>query len=102
MVFLLTFSALSIDNKRGGWDGRQGEVTGVTDGKSPCLEHPMCRNDAHTVANDTPVGYIHSWREQTQILTAQCAHSMSAIVPAITLEYQGVPFRGAGRLTFNT
>ena len=83
-----------------GWKG--GGVTGMTDGKRSCLEHFMCRNDDHTVTNDTPVGYIYSWREQAQIPTIQCAHSMGAIVPAITLEDQGVPFRGAGRLTFNT
>ena len=62
MVFLLSLSAISIDNSRGGWDGQQGGVGwGGVGGwgerwKNHPLRHPMNSYDAHTVANDIPVG----------------------------------------------
>ena len=40
---------------RVGWGGCMGWAGG---GKNPCLGHPMSSHDAHTVANDTPVGHI--------------------------------------------
>ena len=57
MVFLLSLSAISIDNRRGGWDGWWG---GMGVGKNPRLGHPMSSHDDHTVANETPVGHIVS------------------------------------------
>ena len=44
-----------------GWGGvGWGEVGGVGGGKNYPLGHPMSSHDAHTVANDTPVGHIAS------------------------------------------
>ena len=45
-IFLPSLSAVSIDNREGGWD--------------PCLGYPMSSHDAHTVANNTIVGPIVS------------------------------------------
>ena len=39
---------------------RWGGVGGVKGGKNYPLGHPMSSHDAHTVANDTPVGHIAS------------------------------------------
>ena len=55
MVFLLSLSTISIDNRGGGWDGGwggvgQGGVNGVGGGKKHRLGHPMSSHDAHTVA----------------------------------------------------
>ena len=46
MVFLPSLSAVSIDNRGGGWDRRWGGVgcggvSGVGDGNNPYLGHPM-------------------------------------------------------------
>ena len=55
MVLLLSLSAISIANGMGGgveWVG------GVGGGKKPCLGYSMSSHDAHTVANNTPVGHM--------------------------------------------
>ena len=54
-----------LDNRGGGWDVWQGGVGwggmgGVGGGKNHPLGHPMSSHEAHTVANDTPVGHIAS------------------------------------------
>ena len=43
----------------GGWVGWEvcGWVGGMEGGKNPNLGHPVNSHDAHTVANDTPVGH---------------------------------------------
>ena len=51
-VFFLSLSTISIDNRGGGWDGRQGGVGG---GKNYPLGHSMSSHDTHTVANE------HQW-----------------------------------------
>ena len=44
-----------------GWGGMgRGGVGGVGGGKNYPLGHPMSNHDAHTVANNTPVGHIAS------------------------------------------
>ena len=66
MVFLLSLSVVSIDNRGGvGWAARQGGMGrggwgGVGGGKNHCLGHSMNSHDAHTVANETVVGPIVS------------------------------------------
>ena len=61
--------------KRGG----VGVVGGV---KNPCLGHPMSSHEAHTVANDTPVGHIVSGSKSRSPLPIWYL----PIVPAVTLE----------------
>ena len=80
----MSVSAISIDNRGGGWDGWLVGWGGVGGGKNPHLGHPMNSHETHTVTNDTIVG--HSQWEQIQVPTAQLVPSMSAIVPAVTLE----------------
>ena len=60
-----SISAVSIDNRGGGWDERwggvgRGAVGGLGGGKNHHLGHPMSSHDALTVANDTTVGPIVS------------------------------------------
>ena len=67
MVFLPSLSARSIVKRGGGWDGwwvKMGSDGvgwgGVEHSRNPCLGHSISSHDAHTVANDTPLGYIVS------------------------------------------
>ena len=50
MVFLPSFSNVSIAYRGGGWEGKQGGIGG---GKTPQLGHSMNSHDAHMVANAT-------------------------------------------------
>ena len=81
MVFLLSFSAISIANRGSGWDGQQG---GLGDRKMPYLQHLMSSRDTHTQYTCEPQSH---W-EQTQVPTAQLVPSMGATVPSMTLEGQ--------------
>ena len=54
---------------------------GMRGGKNRLFGHPMSSHDAHTLANDTPLGHIVSG-----VPTAQLVPSMGAIVLAVTLE----------------
>ena len=58
-------SAISNNNRGGGWDGRQGGWDrtgrgGVGGGKNHSFGHSISSHGAHTVANDTPVSHIAS------------------------------------------
>ena len=65
-----------------GWGGVEG-------GKNLRLGHPMSSHEAHTVADDTPVGHIVSGRLGANPgPTAQLAPSMGVIVPVVTFEGQ--------------
>ena len=69
MEFLLSFSAVSFDNRVGALDGWGWVKSGIGWGgwcrrwQNPYIGHPMSSHDANTMANDTPVGHIVSGSE---------------------------------------
>ena len=60
--------------------GREG-VGGVGGGKNHTLGHPMSSHDAHTVANNTPVGHIASGSKYRSPLSNWCPPWVSLSQP---------------------
>ena len=103
-VLLPSLSAVSIDNRGGGWDGQwggEGGVGGEGGGKNHCLGHHMSGHDTHTVANNTPVGHIVSGRKYRSPLANWHPIWVPLFQPRLR-RVGKISFRKVDQLTFNT